>query len=400
MARLLTTPFVSSFVGRARSGDLYDADHGRRAAAWAQWAVESLTEMTGLYDRSYAALVLPGRFYDPKGIGPKVRPHLEVAQGTLERAASEFPDRLALAGNGLLFEWWVMSEVVAARRALLNTRNGSVADAVETLAPRRPGLVEAVANLSATAAPKWQTIERLLVSEPDGLSNEATQDFTADEVASFFPAGGELGLEVVYDARLREKNGVWASRRIGVWQVRGTNSDGRPFSFGVVTPRLTTGSLFRDPQFRPETESPGALLVRGLLLRRLVHRHLIPGGAGAAVAEPAPEADRAGRPFLRAIVARVGAKIPEASVAAAVHFLQTYPDPDHAWKALKEWSGPSYLLTVTEDGFKAAHANARRFVRRAEDPERDDINVILPLAWDDQSRVVRVTFSRPPEEAE
>jgi hypothetical protein len=33
-------------------------------------------------------------------------------------------------------------------------------------------------------------------------------------------------------------------------------------------------------------------------------------------------------------------------------------------------------------------------VKRAEEPDRDDINVLLPLAWDAQSRVVRVTFSR------
>ena len=38
-------------------------------------------------------------------------------------------------------------------------------------------------------------------------------------------------------------------------------------------------------------------------------------------------------------------------------------------------------------------------LRRAEDPDRDDINVLLPIAWDSRSRVVRVTFSRPtPEE--
>jgi hypothetical protein len=50
---------------------------------------------------------------------------------------------------------------------------------------------------------------------------------------------------------------------------------------------------------------------------------------------------------------------------------------------------------VAKEGFLAAHRNALRFMRRAETPERDDVNVLLPLAWDDRSRVVRVTFSRP-----
>ena len=59
----------------------------------------------------------------------------------------------------------------------------------------------------------------------------------------------EFGIEVRFDVKLLERNGAWASRRVGVWQIRGTTVGGDEFSFGVVTPRLTANSLFSDPLF-------------------------------------------------------------------------------------------------------------------------------------------------------
>lgn len=397
--RLLPTPFFASFVGRARPGDLFDSDPARRSAAWAHWAVTSCTEMTGLSDRAYAALTLPGRFYDPKGTGPTVRPHLEVPARVLGRPDPEFPDRLAQMGNGLAFPWWVISEVTAVKRALFNTPDGHVGPLVELLNTRRGVLADALGPVARAAAAQWSVVEGLLIARADGLAGDAAGDFDADEVAAYFPAGAELGLRVVYDAKLRERNRQWASRRVGVWQVHGRDEHGERFALGVVTPRLTANSLFSDPLFAVERESPAALLVRGLLLRRLVRNHLAPA-AEFQVGEPAATSSKPG-PRLRAIVARVGAKLPEASVEAAVFFLQKYPDPDAAWEALEAWARRTgALLTVTRDGFAAAHRNALRFLRRAEDPERDDINVVLPLAWDDKSRVVRVTFSRPVDDGD
>lgn len=400
--RLLPTPFVASFVGRARPGDLYDPEPGRRASAWAHWAVSSLTEMTGVSDRSYAALTLTGRFYDPKGTGPTVRPHLEIPRARLDEPDPEFPDRLALMGNGLNFPWWVYPEVTAVRRALFNTGSASIEELIELLVSCRAQLQAALVGLMEVAAPNWRVIEGLLVSSPDGLSAEATGDFSAEEVAEFFPGAESLGLRVVYDPKLRTASRQWASRRVGVWQLRGSDAHGHRFSLGVITPRLTANSLFVDRQFAPEREGAGALLVRGLLLRRLVHSHLEPLGLHQVEAPPTDgERSKTGGPHLRGVVARVGAKLPHASMAAAVHFLQTYPNPDHAWEALAGWAErTASLLTVNEDGFKECHRNASRFMRRAEEPERADVDCLLPLAWDSQARVVRVTFSRPVEPAE
>lgn len=49
---------------------------------------------------------------------------------------------------------------------------------------------------------------------------------------------------------------------------------------------------------------------------------------------------------------------------------------------------------MSEDTFSTAFRRAALRVRRAEEPDREDIDLILPLAWDHKGGVVRVTFSR------
>lgn len=391
-AQLLPTPFLGSFVWRARPGlELTDADPARRAAAWANWAVGSFAEFRGLSDRAYVALVLPGRFHDPHGNGPQVRPHLEVPSWMFDASDAEFPDRLAQMGSGLLFPWWLVTEVTAVRRALFKGPRGSTADMLTDLDSYRLGLVDALRTLSRTAGAQWQAVEELLVTSSDGLCDDATADFEIEEVAELFPPARKFGLRVVFDQKLREQNGNKASRRVGVWQLQW--SVPHAAFLGVITPRLTANSLFADPLFRPDSESAASALVRALVLKRIVRRHLagpVPGAASAA-----PNHGGSG-PFLRAVPARVGARLPEASMPSAVHWLQTYDDPTAAWEVLARWaSSGGYLLTVAKEGFEASYRNALRLLRRAEEPEREDVNVILPLAWDETGKVVRVTFSRP-----
>jgi hypothetical protein len=118
------------------------------------------------------------------------------------------------------------------------------------------------------------------------------------------------------------------------------------------------------------------------------------GGGSFQVRDTATGAKVPGS-YLRAVVAQVGAKLPEASLESAAQFVRTYPDADAAWQVLSAWGERTKsVLTVREEGFREAHRRIQRFIKRAEEPERDDINVLLPLAWDAQSRVVRVTFSR------
>lgn len=387
-ARLLTTPFFGSWIGKARPGEKTSSDPQTRTAAWAHWAVENAVEMTGSTGRSYPALLLPGRFYDPKGIGPKLRPHLEIPSRVLKREDPSFPARLALMGNALLFNFWLPGEVTAARRALFG-QGADPSEVFDLLWSAWKELRATVSRLLDRVGPSWHVVEELMVTSDPALTEAATGDFGRDEVEGFFPSAAGFSLEVRFDRRLREESGVWAARRVGVWQVSGSSGTGR-FSFGVLTPRLTANSMFRDELFLPERESPASLLVRGLVLSR-VGSAVLDHDAGVTV--PAPESGKRPGYFLRAVPARVGAALPEASLSAAVKYLQAYPDAEEAWKALEDWATRTgSLLTVTRDGYLAAHRRARRFVSRAEDPEREDIDVILPLAWDRKSRVVRVTF--------
>lgn len=399
---LLTTPFVSSWVGHARPAGTIEADPAVRVAGWAHWALLNLTPMTGNSDRPYTALALPGRFYDARGTGATMRPHLEIPARAFERARPDFPHRLAQMGNGLQFPWWIVPEVLAVKRALFPPASGSVADVASLLNEHRPELEAALAPLSAAAGRQWGIVERLLLESSDGLLEEATGGFAPQEVTDHLPAAEALNLSVHFDTKLRETNRGRASRRVGVWTVRGTGPNG-DFQLGVITPRLTRSSMFSDPLFDAATESPAALLVRALVLRRLLRTQL--GGVIPAPAPAGTAGTGANDPHLRAVVARVGEKLPEASARAAIYFVQTHPRPEDAWSALNAWADTvpagatqrRATLTVTEDAFVRAHTQALRAVRRAEDPDRADIDRILPLAWDSSSRVVRVTFNRAPD---
>lgn len=379
-------------MGRAREGSRHDADPARRAAAWARWAIDALEEFKGLSDREYVGLVLPGRFHDMGRNAVPVRPHLEIPRRVLQHADAEFPDRLANCGNALEFPWWVLSEVTALRRAVFNTSTAQVGPLLEAIYAHRTALLAAVDDMSAALGQGWQTVEEKLVAAPSSLLDVVTGDFGVEEVSLFFPPAERLGIRVTFDAQLRETSKEWAVRRLGVWQVRSGHGDTEAL-LGVVTPRLTRNSLFVDPLFLPASEAPASLLVRGLLLRRVLRVVLAEATSTRLI--PDPSVPGTGGPYLRAVVARPGSKLPEASIEAAVHFLQTFPDAENGWSALQRWAGDTYLLTVAREGFLAAHRNALRYLRRAETPERDDVNVLLPLAWDDKSRVVRVTFSRP-----
>jgi hypothetical protein len=328
-------------------------------------------------------LVLPGRFYDPTRSTPQVRPHLEIPSRRLQLPDPFFPDRVSEAGNGIEAPLWVYGEVVALRRALFAGQPDDPSALLDILHRARVSLVASVHDLTAKLVPVWPEVQAALVDSVADMTGMVTGDITAQEVARYLPALRSSGIRVEYDNQLRDSAGAWAARRVGVWRV----SMGAG-SLPVVTPRLTLNSLTRDPLYAPEVESSASRFVRGLLLRRLLAS--VAGVGPGSVTIPA----NAEGAHLQAIVAQPGAKLPEASESSAVRFLQTFPDPAAAWAALQEWAGVRYVLTVAKDKFYESHGRSVRAVERAEDVRRDDINVVLPLAWDDKARVVRVTFSR------
>lgn len=390
-SRLLTSPWVRSWIGRARKGERLTADGDKRAAAWAQWAAENLTEVeSGKSHRSYPALWLDGSFYPPGDV-PSVHPHLEVPTWMLERDDPQFPDRLAEAGNGLAFPWLRYGEVTALRRAVFTGPHGDVGEVVRRLRHHRDELIAMLEARLRAAGEVWDVVEEKLIHRSGELIDAATGDFDTIEVADAAPSLAGLGVHVRYDARLRDRSGTQAPRRLGVWQLRGTGDDGQEWALPVVTPRLTERSTFGsrsfgDATFAPESEAPSALLVRALLLGRVCD-----------AASETPQESQA-PPRLMAKVAQPHAELPEASMSSAVRFLRRYRDADAAWHALLGWAGERHTVLVREAEFKSAHERARRMVSRAEEPARDDVNTLLPLAWRDDNQLVRVTFSRLPHD--
>lgn len=391
---LLATPFVSSWFGTARKEtSRFSSNFELRTQAWAQWALESIVEMVGARDRAYPAIVLEGKFHDPKGTGPLVTPHLEIPTWVLEKPEPHFPAKLAAAGSGLAFPWWLIPEVTAVKRSIFSGGWGDPSFLLEALGRRRSQLAAHVDALADMCAPTWGQVEELLMNTADGLSKTVTSGFSTEEISTLLPEAKEMSLEVQYDERLAEKSQQWASRRVGVWTLRGSEGK-RNYSVPAVTPRLTANSQFNDPLFHVKREAPAALLVRALLLRRLASQHLGLNPDSAEVAEVAAPARNTGT-HLRALSARVGSKLPEASPESAVGFLTTYPLGVDAWAVLTEFAERAETaLTVDKTGFLASHKRASGFVRRLADPDRDDINVLLPLGWDKHERVVRITFAK------
>ncbi len=391
IAQLVGTPLIGGLLAHAREAELSSRDQDDRAAAWANWALNNLVTMTGTSARDYVAVQLPGRFYDPKGVGPDVPPHVELPSWALRRADVEFHHRLGQLGNAALFEWWLVPEVTAVRRVLLPVPTGSNAALLRALFDRKGGLVGALQAVSKQAAPQWTVIERLHAARADALVQTVIEPFTSSELEQVFPPAQALGMTISLDPRLVQSSGSWVSRRVGAWRIETRDTTGAAASLGVVTPRLTRNSMFTDPLFDPESESAAALLVRYALLARIMKNHLNGMGASAVALDPAVAARGS---YFRSVVAKVGEKLPEASAESAVQLIEAYPVLEDAWAALQVWAGAGHILTVDRDKFADAHRRLSSELRRAGAFDQHDVNVLLPLAWDTKGRVVRVTFVR------
>lgn len=374
-------------AGRPDPAGLGSGDPQRRARAWAAWAAERLiTVDTGL--RRYVAVQLEGSFYDPGGTQLGVLPpHLEVPDRVLGTPDPGFPWRLAAAGNALRFPWWLYPEVTAVRRQVMVRSRGDVRPLAETLGGLRPMLVRELRRLTDITGRIWTEVASTLVADPGRVTSEVLRDIPAGEIAAVIgePDGWVLSAE--FDRKLRERSGVAAARRVGVWAVRAAR-EGCSVRFGVLTPRLTESSVFRDPLFDPDTESVPALLVRVIMLARLTGTTAGGGTDGGRWGVPG---------HFRGLPAVPGRKLPGASVEAVATFVLSNPDPQRAWAALGDWADRhGYTVPVDRSGFVDAHRRTLRAITRSEEPDRSDCDLLLPLVWTSEGGLVRVTWARNP----
>lgn len=379
--RLLTSPLVAAALPQLReSAPLHAATLTARRGAWASWLARQL-DIVCAARRSYPALMLPGQFYDPQGRLGALRPHLELPAALVDSPDANFCVRLAAAGNGLLSPWWVPSEATAARRVITDT-SAALPDAVVTLLDRESaGLARALTAVLTGIADHFPDIAATLATRPGDLRDLVADPADTAEITAFWQPAQRLHLTAELDRRLIDKDGLWVARRAGAWTLRG-----KDWHVGVLAPRLTVSSFCRDPLYDPASESPAALLVRGVLAARIAARFGVPM---ARVPVPAPHG------HLQAIPARRGSTPAHASAEAAVNFLRAYPDAGTAWTALRDWTvrKPGRVLMVKPEHHAEAFARGRRGLARGESPTRADIDTVLPLVWSD-GKVSRLTFAK------
>lgn len=399
----MVTPFVQSWLPAARSGvSLYDPEYKMRRSAWAHWGVTQLVQLLGVNQRQYTALQLPGKFYSKSGFEPSSAPHIELSKSLMGTVNANFADRLALAGNTLLSPWWIVPEALAVRKVLLASCESDISEIIQILDRDRVKIVRAATSLIQTVKPLWYQIQTLITVNPGTATGIITSPITSEEVAEYIPAFASFNTQITFDQKLKDSAGSLACRRIGVWRLQGVDpKSAKEFSIGVITPRLTINSQFNDPDYLPEAESTLALVVRSIVIRRLAVLHLgLSKSELATVSLPEPvvikHQEKAGTaPHLRASVAQPGFKLPQASILAVTNFLQHYKSSDKAWEAIVAWAQEtSSTPTVSQDQFRVSYLAATLSISRAEQPERDDVDTILPICWDAKSRVIRLTYSK------
>lgn len=400
LSALLTHPLMISLVSKARGGDRYDQDPDRRAEAWASWGLKSLVQIeTGI--RSYPAIILDGAFYRPQGRDDAAtKPHIEIPAHALLRQDDEIAMRLGQAGNALSFAWFIASEVIAMKRVIFNHPEGQVSDFVYEVAKRRNQLILTLERLNKLAENYWAIVEEVLLSAPEDFIEIAAGSFSTRDVATLVPELEKFNIECVFESKLLDQDNMWVAKRIGVWQFRGIDANGKRFSIGALSPRLTRNSTLKDPHFAPGRESAVALLLRVLVMRRIVedvfklNANVEPISPDVVTGQDAV--------YLRAKMAKPGGEFPEAAKEGAAAFLNAFPDSSAAWVELASWAVQEgsgkiretpYVLTVTEESFKSSFERVKKALHRVETPERRDIDAILPMVWSG-SQVGRVICVR------
>ena len=391
LPRLLAEPFIGSWMASAKpSGPLHTSVMHERSERWAQWFLESIATMSSAKGRSYPAVLLPGDFYRKPGSPPAPQPHLEMSRATLRTSDRWFPGRLALIGNGLHFPQVVFQEVTAMRRALFTGVGQDLSRPLVELSASSAAVAAHAAAARTLLADSWDIVQTALIGDDPRILQCFTTPFSTKELANVFPPAITLNLEAHLEPVLAEQAGKNVTRRLGIWTLTGHPSRSPQFSLGVITPRLTRNSLLRDDRFDPAGESPAANIVTAALLYRVADALLNASPGNVEVTVPAGM-----RPPVQftQMPAKAGARLPEASPAAAARFVAAFPTSRAAWDALTGWAtSQGAALALDEESFAAAFARAHQAVTRAEDPRRSDIDLLLPIGWSQNARVIRVTI--------
>jgi hypothetical protein len=385
LSEFASSAFISSWMGQARDTDVFSAVHQERSAGWARWVIKNLDQFHGKGERKYLAIRLPGRFYTPGNSFDAGDPHLEISSSLIKDPDPLFPQRVAQAGNALIFPSWIPGEVVAVKRAVLGGPRGNVQPFLDTVNAHRKEILDCYASLTLAAEKHWLKIYAAIADNPATISESLSSGFSSVYLANIFPDLRELNVSMVGDSQLIDRSGERFCRRVGVWTFQNSESSSL-FSLGAVTPRLTRSSLFTDPLFTPSSESSVALLARCLVLSKVIET--IGEKPEALVPHTYRESSEM---YLKIVPAQRGQESPVASFRSARLFIKSYPHAADAWTVLQQWASSRGALSVSETDFLSSYSRVSAQLMQGRNPQRVDVDALLPLLWDKQNKVGRVT---------
>jgi len=382
LAKVISTPFFSSFIGKCVEGDIYAREHAIRSQAVGYWMLNSLTRFTGQDSREYIGIQLPGEFYDPLGFGKALKPHIEIPESILKKSDANFLDKLTLLGSGLHFKWWILPEVLSIRRALFRESSGTVLDFIKAVEPSRDDLVNTIRSQQDKLRDNWGYIAEEIAIKSKDFALEVFGVINSNEILTYLPIDISQNLKIRLEKKVDGEDITKTARRVNAWVIEGAS-----FKCAAITPRLTYGSIFKDEVFSLEKESIAALLVRGLVINRVSKRFNL--GEEKVLIQPTALSTH-----LRAIPAKIGQKIPEASFTSAIRFVTDYQEPAIAWSRLEEWARESYILTISKEVFYKSFLEIAKRIDKMEELDQDGVNNVLPLAWSKSGKITRVSYSR------
>lgn len=392
IGKLSKTKFLGEIMKTAISGDLFSPNKTIRSKSWGFWIISSLREFKGSGNRDYFGILLPGVFYNINETKEVMNPHLELSSSFLQGSHPYLSNLIANSGNAILSGSWVYPEVKALKKSLLENSSMDSDSAIETLFEFREPLVRELESINKILEPDWDEFERLIVSSPESLLHILVEGFDTKDLKSLLHKVDVESITINFSKSLLNSSGENSIKRIGIWDVVIIDKNKKMQKMFAVVPRLTRNSLFHDKMFAPEKEGVLSLLVRVLLMRK-IYSTINSTSLTRSLIKDSKESKT--KPYYKALVPKVGEKLPEASTEAAILLLQSYKNSSQAWLALQEWSKETYILTVTEKQFRDSFDSAKLLLKRAEKPDRIVIDNLLSLCWDKKSRVVRVTFSNP-----
>lgn len=384
---VLSLPVGQSLINIAKPGEpgLYSKD---RVAIWANFLVDNVHEYKGFGERDYTACKLPGDFYSKDKNANTVKPHIELNRSLLLIENPFLAHVFSQAGNTLLSPLWLVPEVKAIKRVLHVKESLSLLKIVEIIGERRANLIKFYTDNVLILKNNFTSVQDLLYSDLTSTSKSIYGDIPSGELLAFIPLSPAISLNIKFDKKLKEAFPGKYLMRVGVWNLECVIG-GIGLKTGVVTPRITYNSIFKDPLYKIDNESDLALLVRCVLLSRLLKL----AGLGSKVSISKDFHKNTGF-FLKAIPLKQGQKNPEPSYNSLLNFINNNHDATSAWAELTQFFGDRLQTAVTFKDFNIAFNNASDSVKKFEDVSIENRNIILPVVWS-QNGLMRVTYVSP-----